>query len=99
LHLLDIAHRGGTPAPVYIGVDNLPAPRHEVDAWLAAQLGIERATAPPASGAGADARGTAGHRRCRNDALRESGYALRYPDYRAGYAALLEREEAGTTGC
>jgi hypothetical protein len=32
----------------------------------------------------------AGHRRCRNDALLASGYALRYPTYREGYAALLE---------
>jgi hypothetical protein len=31
----------------------------------------------------------AGSRRCRNALMRASGYALRYPDYRAGYGAML----------
>jgi hypothetical protein len=32
---------------------------------------------------------TAGHKRCRNRALQDSGYQLIYPDYKTGYGALL----------
>jgi hypothetical protein len=32
---------------------------------------------------------SAGHKRCRNNALRGSGYQLLFPDYKSGYAQLL----------
>jgi hypothetical protein len=32
---------------------------------------------------------SAGHKRCRNRALHDSGYQLIYPDYKIGYGALL----------
>jgi nucleoside-diphosphate-sugar epimerase len=68
-------------APVYLASDDQPALSHEVESWLAAQLGVvdpRETVAPPA-----------GSRRCRNALMRASGYALRYPDYRAGYGAML----------
>jgi nucleoside-diphosphate-sugar epimerase len=74
------------PGPLYIGVDDLPAPRHEVEAWLAAQLGVsaEAAAAPVEDG---PCRG----KRCRNLALHASGYRLRFRDYRQGYRDVLDR--------
>lgn len=88
-HLLCGASEGHPPAPVYIGADDLPAPRHEVESWLAAQLGVDAPIETAAPGMDPTRHNT-GHKRCRNRALKDSGYALIYPDYRAGYGALLE---------
>lgn len=87
-HLLQAAAAGGELAPVYNGVDDEPVLQFIVETWLAAQLGVE---------AGAAAAGPVpapvGGKRCRNQGLHDSGYTLRYPDYRSGYTAVL----AGTT--
>lgn len=88
VHLLDRALAGEVLETVYIGADNRPAPRWEVESWLAGQLGV----AVPGGAAESDEpirHNAAGHRRCRNRALTASGYRLRYPDYVAGYSALL----------
>lgn len=79
-HLIGRVEVGESLAPVYLGVDDCPAPQHEVEAWLAGQLGVVAAPTrqPPAT-----------HKRCRNLALSASGYRLRHPDYRSGYAAVL----------
>jgi nucleoside-diphosphate-sugar epimerase len=90
-HLLLKAEAGESLEPVYIGVDDQPAPRYEVECWLAGELGL--AVEPPAPhGAGSEPtrHNSAGHKRCRNEALRRSGYQLVYPDYRSGYGALLD---------
>jgi hypothetical protein len=44
----------------------------------------------PAVGAQSDDHRSAVHKRCRNTALRNSGYDLIYPEYRSGYRALLD---------
>lgn len=85
-HLLANAERGETLEPVYIGVDDNPAPRYEVESWLARKLGV----APGEPSFEPIRHSGSGHKRCRNEALRASGYALAYPDYRAGYGALLD---------
>ena len=69
------------PASVYLGVDDTPLPLHELYAALAQQL---RAPAP---GIGPPPPGI-GNKRLRNARLRASGWAPRWPDTRAGYAAL-----------
>jgi nucleoside-diphosphate-sugar epimerase len=85
-HLLVLADADEGLAPVYIGVDDQPAPQYEVDAWLAAQLDVRE----PSGAEAAPARGAGGHKRCRNRLLRDSGYPLLYPDYRSGYRAVME---------
>ncbi|NVK40557.1 MAG: SDR family oxidoreductase [Oceanospirillaceae bacterium] len=68
--------------PLYLASDDAPAPLHEVMEWLAAELGItigERRSIR---------RG--GSKRCRNTRLKASGYRFRYPDYKAGYRAILD---------
>jgi nucleoside-diphosphate-sugar epimerase len=88
LHLLGLAEAGESLAPIYIGVDDCPAPQHEVDLWLAARLGGsagERGSVraqPPGKTASS-------HKRCSNRLLHTSGYRLLYRDYRSGYAAVL----------
>lgn len=89
-HLLQAAAQEQTLEPVYIGVDDCPAPRYEVESWIAAKMGVK---VPPDMDQGGEQptqHNRAGHRRCRNDALRASGYVLRYPSYKEGYGALLE---------
>jgi nucleoside-diphosphate-sugar epimerase len=83
-HLLSLReHR-----PVYLAVDNEPAPQCAVMDWLAGRLGVP---APPRvePGANADDRRPSS-KRCRNDLLLASGYRFLYPSYRDGYAAILD---------
>lgn len=89
------------PAPLYIAVDDDPAPLVEVLNWLATQLGVPE----PPTAAGSPLKPGSGNRpdpalrqraskRCRNARLRASGFRFRYPSYRDGYAALLRMVEA-----
>ena len=82
VHLLQRDAAGGSLAPLYIGVDDCPAEQFEVESWLARELGV---TAQP----GQYAPASAAHKRCSNRRLRDTGYDLRYPDYRSGYRAVL----------
>ncbi len=89
-HLLLLAEAGKRLLPIYIGVDDLPAPRYEVESWLAMEMGLEHSLAVHSTPADNPTRhNTAGHKRCRNSALHDSGYQLIYPDYTTGYRALL----------
>ena len=83
------------PLPLYVAVDDEPAPLDAVLHWLAEQLGMPE---PPLTSAapikpGAENRPSAlrsrASKRCRNARLRASGFQFRYPSYREGYAALL----------
>lgn len=89
-HLLQRVNAGEVIEPVYIGVDNEPAPRYEVESWLAGELGVaEPVEGLPESVGEPTRHNIAGHKRCRNSALRNSGYELIYPTYKSGYSALL----------
>jgi nucleoside-diphosphate-sugar epimerase len=81
--LLERQVAGQRLAACYLGVDCAPAPMWEVRHWLAEQLGVSLDDSRPLS----DARG--GNKRCSNRRLLAAGYRFTYPDYRAGYGALL----------
>src|SRR5262245_26724205 len=84
-HLLTLADAG----PLWLGVDDEPADECVVLDWLAARLGVpppHRVPSDPAA-----SRRPQSNKRCSNRALVASGYALRYPTFREGYAALLAR--------
>ena len=83
-YLFDEAAAGRPLPGYYTGVDSAPAPRHEVERWLAEQLGVEAREMPPPETAPA-------HKRCRNSAMLATGFTLAYPDYRAGYGEVLSR--------
>lgn len=80
-----IAHllRLPEPRPRYLGVDSTPLPLHVLYDDLARLIGA----APP--GEGPPPAGI-GSKRLSNARLLASGFALRWPDARAGYAALTE---------
>ncbi len=67
---------------LYIGVDDAPAPLHEVVAWLRDYMGVtewaEESTVR-----------RAGSKRCSNARARALGWVPRYPSFREGYAAVL----------
>jgi len=79
-----LAHLVGLDAPdqLYVASDARPVPRWEVLAWLAERLG---APGPVEEEDG----GGRGKRVCA-DRLFATGFALRYPDYRAGYGEMLK---------
>lgn len=91
--LLERERDGVASAPCYTVVDDMPAPQHEVEWWLAQQLGLDPAQLRQ------DARPmTRGHKRCRNARLRATGFTLRYPDYRTGYADVLRHWRGESAG-
>ncbi len=81
--LLEQAFAGTDLPDAVIGSDGASAPRHEVLAWLADRLGVELTAVD-------DDGGRSPSRRLRPRVLQELGFRWRYPDYRSGYAAMLE---------
>ena len=73
----------GEPGQVYLGVDERPVERSVCYAWIAQRAGI----APPATGATAPRE--LGSKRCSNRKVATLGYRYRYPDYQAGFGALI----------
>lgn len=71
---------------VYIGVDDAPAPLSEVVDWLRGELGVTTEAEEQVSR-------RPGSKRCRNARARALGWVPRYPDYRAGYRAVLAGED------
>lgn len=65
----------------YVVTDGHPTPQYEVLSWLAERLGTQpaQAVAPPPQGG----------KRLNNTRMLATGFALRYPDYRAGYEAMI----------
>ncbi|MCB9667501.1 MAG: SDR family oxidoreductase [Myxococcales bacterium] len=69
----------------YIGADSDPVDRKTLLVWLAEQLG---APFPTAGKVDTSAKRFTS-KRCCNDRLLETGYALRYPSFRDGYRPIL----------
>ncbi len=77
------------PESIYLGVDHEPAPDGEVKRWLARRLRVSE----PSTAADRDTsrRRMSANKRCSNRRLLATGYEFRYPDYRAGYEAVLRQ--------
>lgn len=80
--LLQADARGEALDDLYVGVDDEPAPLHEVVGWLREALNVtewaEESTVR-----------RSGSKRCSNGRARALGWAPVYPSYREGYAAVL----------
>ncbi|ACT48494.1 SDR family oxidoreductase [Methylotenera mobilis] len=79
VHLIQQVIAGRQIRPCYIVTDCKPVSQYEVLNWIAVQLGLKPA-APPA---------VSGGKRLSNQAMLATGFVLQYPDYQAGYQALL----------
>ncbi|MGP0174116.1 NAD-dependent epimerase/dehydratase family protein [Pseudomonas sp. NCHU5208] len=82
-HLLEADGRGEPLADCYLGVDDEPAPLHEVVAWLRERLGVSHWSDEQRVR-------RAGSKRCSNARARAMGWAPQYPSYRDGYSAILQ---------
>ncbi|HSX71151.1 MAG TPA: NAD-dependent epimerase/dehydratase family protein [Pseudomonas sp.] len=80
--LLRADAEGAELADCYLGVDDEPAPLHEVVGWLRERLGVTE-------WAEESSVRRAGSKRCSNARARALGWAPQYPSYREGYAAVL----------
>ncbi|MFP8967943.1 SDR family oxidoreductase [Pokkaliibacter sp. CJK22405] len=80
-HLLTLAIQGQPLESCYLVTDNEPATLHEVCQWMAEQLGVETVEE-------GQPRRRGGSKRCCNKRLTDTGYCLRYPDFRKGYTGL-----------
>jgi nucleoside-diphosphate-sugar epimerase len=71
-----------TVADCYIVTDDMPTPQYEVLTWLANQQKIDTShiKTPPAQGG----------KRLSNKRLRDTGFALQYPNYQVGYSEILQ---------
>ena len=74
---------GHAVPPTLIAADYDTTPTHEIESWLALQLGVslERAETSQRQ---------AVNRRCQSALLRQIGFSLIYPTWREGYNAALE---------
>ncbi len=81
--------QGIRPASCYLVTDSCPAPQHDVLRWIASELRTEVNRASPA---------VEGGKRLGNARMLAAGYALQYPDYRAGYGALIRQQQSGSAG-
>lgn len=66
----------------YIVTDSKPAPQYEVLRWLATQIGVDNVAVADSPNSGG--------KRLDNTRMLATGFTLRYPDYRAGYAKELQ---------
>ncbi|MDD0842394.1 SDR family oxidoreductase [Pseudomonas sp. Gutcm_11s] len=80
--LLQADAEGAELADCYLGVDDEPAPLHEVVGWLREQMGVTQ-------WAEENSVRRAGSKRCSNARARALGWAPQYPSYREGYAVVL----------
>lgn len=69
-------------APLYVVTDKQPLPTYTLLQWLASKQGVDAsAVSTPV---------VAGNKRLSNQRMLETGYEFLYPDYQAGYSALLK---------
>lgn len=88
--LMERRLQGQTLEPVYLACDEDPAPKRVVVDWLAGKLGCSLpARLEPSDGAGQN-------KRCSNQRLKSLGYEFKYPDFRAGYEAILAEFSAAS---
>ena len=82
VHCVDRDAAGQSVPPTVVGADHDQTPTHEIEDWLADQIGVAL-TRP------SDPSPLRAHRRCRNALLERIGFQLSYPTWREGYVAAL----------
>mgnify|MGYP000252804152 CR=1 FL=1 len=84
LHLIALANQDEALHSCYIATDSCPVSQNQVLEYLAEKLGVSLSVTESV-----ESFSRAGSKRCSNERLLASGYSLRYPSYKEGYAAML----------
>ncbi|QSQ27022.1 GNAT family N-acetyltransferase [Pyxidicoccus parkwayensis] len=84
-----VALQRGEPSAIYCVADDRPASQEETVTWLCERLGLPSPPRVPLESLHESLRGD---RAVSNARLKARGWWLRYPDYVAGFTALLEAE-------
>jgi len=79
VYLIQQVFAGQQIKPCYIVTDSQPVRQYEVLNWIAAQLKLKPSATPTVGGG----------KRLSNQAMLATGFVLQYPNYQAGYQALL----------
>jgi nucleoside-diphosphate-sugar epimerase len=89
-HLIERQRTGRELHDIYLASDDEPVLNTTVRQWLAEQMQVP--SAPVQTGV------AAAGKRCNNQRLHTSGFALSYPTYREGYTHILNTENAVQKG-
>jgi ribosomal protein S18 acetylase RimI-like enzyme len=84
-----VALQRGEPGALYCVADDRPATQAQTVAWLCQRLGVPPPPSVPLESLHESLRGD---RAVSNERLKALGWQPRYPDYMAGFSALLEGE-------
>lgn len=90
IHVEDIARgvfhlfKKGEPGEVYLGCDDCPVLRKDYFEWLLSAVGKPQTLSVTEKVAG---------KRCNNKKIKSLGFSFKYPDFRAGHQAILDREK------
>ena len=82
VHCMNRDAAGQSVPPTVVGADHDQTPTHEIEDWLADQIGVTLTRSSDPSSLRAD-------RRCRNALLERICFQLSYPTWREGYEATL----------
>lgn len=85
MHLIEKQKTAGIDE-LYLASDCEPTPLYEVKQWLAEQLQLPKDHLQPKP----LGRSLRSSKRCNNKRLLESGYQFTYPNFKAGYSAVLQ---------
>lgn len=85
VHLVTLALSGATLEACYIASDCEPVRLDEVVEWVRQQTLCAEPRPDARKG------GRAGSKRCSNKRLLSTGFRFRYPDFRAGYRAIIDQ--------
>lgn len=90
------ALQSGRPGEIYNLVDDEPVPQIHFFRWLSETLGRNMPPFVPESAASAAKRGVTNKKVLNRKLKMELGYSFRYPTFRQGYTAEIQRlQDAG----
>ena len=94
-HLVDLLDNKQALEACYIGTDSCPVEQAEVYQFIASQLQDSDGSKQTSSVSiettdSANSKRRAGSKRCQNEGMKQSAYALKYASYKEGYAAALK---------
>jgi len=81
VHLIQMLLDGQSVQDCYVVTDSCPVSQYEVLRWIASQMGMEVGTEIPE---------IIGGKRMSNKRMLSTGFSFKYPDYKAGYSAMLK---------